>query len=140
MAQIPGTPHGNTNLDRVRMAQIYTEYILAFFEKHLKGRQIPLLDRNINVQDLNPEFPELRFRVHGDPRPNAPSLEIRFEHGQRTIALTWPVEPNGFSLQSSESVGGEWSDVEQQSTIDQDAFHLRLNLSESPRYFRLLRP
>lgn len=140
MAQIPGTPHGNTNLDRVRMGQIYTEYILAFFEKHLKGRQIPLLDRNISVQNLNPEFPELRFRVQGDPRPNAPSLEIQFEHGQRTIALTWPVEPNGFSLQSSESVDGEWSDVEQQSTIDQDAFHLRLNLSESPRYFRLLRP
>lgn len=46
--------------DPVRIVRVYSDYTLAFFDKHLKGRRVPLLEGS------SPVYPEVEFTIFGE--------------------------------------------------------------------------
>lgn len=139
IGQVPGARFGSGRSDLVRFTRNYTEFIQAFFDKHLKGKRTSLLERNINKLKPNPEYPGFRFSVIGNPQPNAPEIRIQLEQAAGKIKVSWPVEPDGFILQSAETLTDEWIAVEQNAISNQGIESITLDLSDQRRYFRLSR-
>jgi len=139
IGQVPGVSLGSGRSDLVKFTRSYTDFILAFFDKHLKGKRTSLLERNINQRNPNPEFSGFTFSVIRNPQRNAPEIRIQLEQSAGTITVKWPVEPDGFILQSADTLAGEWIAVEQEAISDQGVDSITLDLSTARRYFRLSR-
>ncbi|MFH1741610.1 MAG: hypothetical protein ABIH23_21600 [bacterium] len=59
---LPGNWPSSTVDDPVRVTRIIADYTVAFFDKILKGRSVPLLD------GPSADYPEVEFTVYGDPQ------------------------------------------------------------------------
>ncbi|HQO35922.1 MAG TPA: hypothetical protein PLG59_14760, partial [bacterium] len=59
---LPGNWPGSTADDPVRVTRIIADYTLAFFDKILKGKTVPLLD------GPSPDYPEVEFTIYGNPQ------------------------------------------------------------------------
>ncbi len=69
VAGLPGRYPHSTSDDPIRITRVEADYAIAFFDKHLKGKTVPLLNQECDYR-TNPHFdyPEVLFRIIGSPQ------------------------------------------------------------------------